>query len=983
MSNIKVKMTPHLSHFRSEVSGIATVVKKYFEYLPQFGIELVKPEAKRFDLRAVHAGMTGAEAEICHLHGLYWTGDYSAPAWEYEVNALIVEAIRHAKAVTVPSAWVAEAFQRDLRYTPHIIGHGVEWDEWQHNEPNEGYILGYGKNRSGTDVCDPAFLNRLAPRFPYLDFLATFAPQGAARNITAIGTQPYEDFKKVVQRAAVYISPIKETWGCLTVEAMAAGIPVLGVNLGGNKELIEHGINGYLYEPGNYDDMAEGLAYCIKHRKILGDNGREAAKAYTWLAACERVAEVYRLAMVEEPATVSVVIPVYNKTKEELDRAIESCKVQTLKPQEIIVIKDGGNDAHFSFTLGMESGIVSNPGYPQVIYIKQDNQGVANARNNGIALAHSKYITCLDSDDWLEPTFLETCVKALESDRSLGIAYTKLRWHNHETGQTEVSAWPAEWDFDKQLKKQNQIPTCCTFRRVMWERLGGYRQRYAPGGAGAEDGEFWLRAGAYGWKAELVTPEPLFNYSLGGSVSANKSYSEPDWLAWHPFTKDNRHPFASYATPKKQSHDVYQYDEPVISVVIPVGPGHEKELINALDSLEAQTLRKWEAIVVDDTATTDYSKVPDFKESLILKAYPYIRLVTIKELDSSYHYKQMGAGFARNRGVELARAPLILFLDADDTLHPQALEKMLAKWNSTGMAVYTDYVGQAFIEESFAVGLQEKSRLQSFDTKTGEAIINYQAFEFDCARALRQPEEDNPYIWNLITTLFPKSWHNEIGGFDETMETWEDWDYWLRMVRAGHCFIRLPEQLVRYRFYTGQRRSLASGDTTEGRHKAQSMIEYLKQKYEGQEVMGCGCKKNGTNAGTVAGSAVESSSLHVADNDFVRAEYIGPGGNHHIIGAFEFNHDPGLPSRKKGDKWVLYYGYKGRGHVTNVHKEDIRLKPKDWRVLSEISQLETVIKPPPEPMPVTAAPKAVVTKTEAIERLTKAKERAKGKAQSQ
>lgn len=938
MSNIKVKMTPHLSHFRSEVSGIATVVKKWFHYLPQFGIELVKPDAKKYDLVAAHAGMTGPEVDVVHLHGVYWSADYAAPTWEYEVNGRIVQAVRHAKEVTVPSEWTSELFKRDMRFSPHVIGHGVDWDEWQHNEPDEGYILAYGKNRAGTDVCDPGFITALAHRFPYLTFVVTFAPSGAPKNVQAIGLTPHEEFKKIIQRASVVISPIKETWGVMQAESLAAGKPVLGVDLGGNRELIETGVNGYLYEPGNYDDMAEGLAYCLKHRKILGENARETAKALTWEKSIEKLAEVYRLAMVKEPPTVSVVIPVYNKTGEEIKRAIGSCLAQSLKPNEVIVVNDGSQDKH----LALEIIETYYNNAPEVRHIYQNNQGVANARNNGIASTRSKYICPLDADDWLEPTFLETCVKALEADRSLGIAYTRLQWHNHQTGETGISDWPGEWDFDRQLKKQNQVPTCCTFRREMWERLGGYRQRYAPGGAGAEDAEFWLRAGAYGWGAKLVTEEALFNYSFGGSVSANKNYVEPDWLAWQPWVKDEKHPFASYATPKKLSHPVTQYDEPQVSVVIPVGPGHEKELINALDSLEAQSFRKWEAIVVDDTGPTEC--VP----KSILTAYPYIKAIKV--------FGQYGAGYARNRGAELARAPFLLFLDADDTLHPSAIEKMMEKWNETGQAVYTDYVGQAYIEEAYALSLEQKSRLQSFDPKTGEATISYQAFDFDCARALRQPEPGSPYIWNLITTLHPKAWHIEIGGFDEAMDTWEDWDYWLRIVQKGHCFTRLPEQLIRYRFYTGTRRSLASADTTEGRQKAEAMLKYMSTKYERLEVMGCGCKDKGSN-GTATIAALQMGVESMADSNFVKARYAGKQGNHHIWGDSVFEHNPGPPARKHpGGGFKFYYGYASRGLETLVYRGDVALKPDNWQVLPEkVNQIEAIIQRPGPPVPMGAA----------------------------
>lgn len=957
---VRVKMTPHLSHFRSEVSGIATVIKKWFQHLPKFDIELVKPDAKKYDLVAAHAGMTGAECDIAHLHGLYFSADYAAPAWEYEINARIVQAVRNAKAVTVPSSWVATLFQRDMRFTPHIIGHGVDWDEWQHNEPDEGYILAYGKNRMGTDVCDPSFVTPLARRFPYLTFVVTFAPKGTPSNVQQIGLTPHEEFKKVIQRASVVISPIKETWGVMQAEAMAAGKPILGINKGGNLDLIQHGQTGYLYDPGDPDDIAEGLTYCLKYRRILGENGRELARDFTWEAAVEKVAGVYRLAMAEDNphsimATmnkplplVSIIIPCHDKAST-IKRAISSVKAQTLNNLECFVILDRCSDGSSE-----EAGRAIRDDLR--FNLCQVNHGnVADTRNFGASQAKGLFLCFLDGDDWIDEGFLEVCVKELLADRSLGAAYTGLTYHKPD-GSTGLSPWPTEWNYDEQLAKKNQIPTCSVIRKEAWDRLGGQRSRYCGSrGAGAEDGEFYLRLGAYGWGAKKVTEEGLFHYSwMSGLVTGDPSYSEPAYQAWHPWTKDEIHPFASYATPKRQSHPVQQFDEPEVSVIIPVGPGHEGEVINALDSLEAQTFRKWEAILVSDTgkAMTDWSVQPE-------KSYPYVRRVkAAPQTKVNGHYLPFGAGHSRNLGAKMARSPLLLFLDADDTLHPDALEKMLKRWNETGQAVYCDYVGQAYISEEHALSLEEKNRLQSFNPRTGEAIIGYQAFDFDCARALRQPEPGSPYIWNLITTLHPRAWHSQIGGFDEAMDTWEDWDYWLRLVRAGHCFTRIPEQLVRYRFYTGKRRSLASADTAEGRQKAEAMLKYMSSKYERLEGMGCGCKNNGKDNGTATIAAMQTGMESMADSNFVRARYTGKQGNHHIWGDTFFETNPGPPARKApGGGWKFYYGYASRGLETLIYREDVKLKPNDWQILPEkINQIETVIQRPGPPVPMLGMP---------------------------
>jgi glycosyltransferase involved in cell wall biosynthesis len=376
---------------------------------------------------------------------------------------------------------------------------------------------------------------------------------------------------------------------------------------------------------------------------------------------------------------VTVVVPVFNYGHTVV-RAIESVKSQTLNNLECVVVDDGSSDDSKD---AVENAI---KGDLRFRYVYQDNKGVAHARNKGISLGSGRYICCLDADDAIEPNFLETLVPHLEKEAGLGIAYSGLTYVLPD-GRTGLSEWPGAWDFQEQLKRKNQIPTCCVFRRAMWERLGGYKQRYAPDGQGAEDAEFWLRSGAYGWQSKKVTQEGLFIYSwMSGRASGAKDYKEVDWLELHPWTRDNKHPFASYALPDKWSHPVNQYDEPEVSVIIPVGPGHEGLLIDALDSLESQTFRKWEAIVVWDSLGEPIFNGVDYRVS-----YPYVRWV--------FTSGSIGAGAARNRGAEIARGKLLLFLDSDDFLLPNFLERTVQVFNSTGYATYTDYEGWAIVND--------------------------------------------------------------------------------------------------------------------------------------------------------------------------------------------------------------------------------------------------------------------------------------------
>jgi glycosyltransferase involved in cell wall biosynthesis len=924
---MRVRVVPHLDEMKGGESGIHEVVRKWFKYLPKYGIELVKKGVDSFDILAVHAGMASKFSNdinvVSHLHGLYWTSDYAALAWEWAANASVIESIVRADAVTVPSNWVNETLQRDMRISGTVIPHGVDWDEWQHERPHDEYILAYAKNRV-MDVCNPAFITELARRFPDKLFLCTFAPKDSPNNVRILGLVPHEKMKEVIQRAAVLISPVKETFGILTLESMASGTPVLGYDYGGNRDLIKHGVNGYLARPLDIDDLASGLDYCLKYRDVLGKNGNQLAKEYTWDIACEKLAKVYESSMILHGNKVSVVIPSYNYAHKVGD-AIESALNQTRLPIEIIVIDDGSTDDTEQVVKKYSNSLIP------VRYYRQDNGGVAVARNRGISISSGDYVVCLDADDRIDTEFLRACIESMDEDPTLGIAYTGLLTVSPD-GKSSVSPWPPPYNFDNMVydKGINQIPTCCMFRKNMWQRLGGYRSRYCPNGAGSEDAEFWLRAGLYGFKGKKVTDAPLFIYSYkSGRVSGDKNYREIDWRSLHPSTKDQQHPFACVATPAngRPSHPVRQYDEPVISVIIPIGPGHKQHVFNALDSLESQTLRRWEAILIDDTGEEggwNFDGVTN-----IIEAYPYVRLYKTEG--------KKGSGFARNLGVKHARAPLVLFLDADDNLLvPNVLETMLHVWNEEGAAVYTDYASKSFISEEEAERLKGNKRLLDYNPDNGLAMHLSYAADYDCDKAVAQPA--NPlYIWNLITTLIPKIWHNEIGGFDENMPSWEDWEYWLRMARAGKCFVRIAEPMVAYRFYTGVRRET-------GIQMPRDLLDYITKKLEGVDIMpcrSCGGNKRSVTVPVPVNQAQPSAGNQIVDKDMVLVVYDNPNrGQHKVVGA----------STK------INYGYRQGGGVEKfyVHKDDIANYPDWFRPFAPpaevISQTQLEVPPPPPPV---------------------------------
>lgn len=901
---MKVRIVPDGNDDDTAVSQVA---RAYVKHLPKYGVQFVGRDAS-YDVKAAHAGITGGDCTVAILHGLYWTADYPASNMEYHVNSNIVQAVRSAKCITVPSPWVAEVFQRDMRINPYVVPHGIDHSQWINTYTRGDYIL-WNKNRI-SDVCDPNPLGVIAARLRDKFFVSTYSPDTSFPNIKVVGTMVHSEMKKIVQQAGVYLSTVKETFCLGALEALASGIPVAGFDYGGNHYLVHHGLDGYLAKPGDYDDLARGIEYCLKNKVTLGKNAMELSKQWTWERAVDKLYHVFEESLKEIPLSVSVIIPCYNYA-DKVGRAIESAINQEFKPSEIIVVDDGSSD-NCSDVVSRYIG--TNPNIT-VKYIKQANLGVANARNTGVSISSGKYICCLDADDKIEPLFLKRCVYAMETDKSISIGYTKLAFISRD-GKTGVSDWPTEYDYNNQLQKHNQIPTCCVMKREVWERLGGQRQRYAPDGAGAEDGEFWLRTGAYGFKAKLITNEPLFTYTAGSGNTSRQGYKEVDWTTWHPWVTDNKHPFASLATAKRLgSHPVRQYDEPLISVVIPVGEKHENTVIDALDSLEAQTFRRWEAVVVWDSPN---SPAPE-----LLKAYPYIRLFYTKSPKS-------GAGKARNIGASNSRGNFLVFLDADDYLIPNAFERMITEWQYGESIIYSDYFGISTIAETDLSNY--KDRIIDYRPKNQQALIRYNSQNYDCILAQKQPIIDHIYHWCLVTCLIPKVWHDEIGGFDEDMLSWEDVDYHWRMAQAGKCYTRIAEPLMVYRFDTGNRRIFASSDNNAS--VGSELLGYMHEKYKGVKNMTpchtCGQQKSvgvSQQAQQDYEKMIQIMSGNVqtgekmSDNEFVEVIYTHPNRGDHMVSRQPSGIDYGM--RAGGDRFL-------------VHIKDVEGSPHLFRKITDV-----------------------------------------------
>lgn len=199
-----------------------------------------------------------------------------------------------------------------------------------------------------------------------------------------------------------------------------------------------------------------------------------------------------------EEDLVSIVIPCY-KQANYLPDAINSALNQTYKNVEVIVVNDGSPD---------NTSEVARK-YP-VRLVEKPNGGLSSARNAGIKAAKGKWILTLDSDDKIDPTYIQKAIglNDIVSCDLITFGDENQKWDSPNTFPT----------LDQEIM-DNQIHCCSLYKKEIWDKIGGYDENMK---LGYEDWDFWIRAMIAGYKIQVLR-EPLFFYRKHGISMVNGS----------------------------------------------------------------------------------------------------------------------------------------------------------------------------------------------------------------------------------------------------------------------------------------------------------------------------------------------------------------------------------------------------------------------------------------------------------------------------
>ncbi|HJJ12634.1 MAG TPA: glycosyltransferase [Clostridiaceae bacterium] len=182
---------------------------------------------------------------------------------------------------------------------------------------------------------------------------------------------------------------------------------------------------------------------------------------------------------------ISVVIPFYND-KDYIKQSVNSILNQTFPYYEILIIDDGSKDES-----SLEKLKEVETSDKRIKVFHKENEGLSATRDYGASQSSKtcKYIMFLDSDDLLEPTYLECAYWTLETNEKASWAYSDSVGFD-----AEQYTWNKWFDSEK-LKKENELVSAALVRKSDFLDVGGYELREK---AVNEDWNFWLKLIAKG-----------------------------------------------------------------------------------------------------------------------------------------------------------------------------------------------------------------------------------------------------------------------------------------------------------------------------------------------------------------------------------------------------------------------------------------------------------------------------------------------------
>lgn len=372
---------------------------------------------------------------------------------------------------------------------------------------------------------------------------------------------------------------------------------------------------------------------------------------------------------------ISIVIPVYNVTEDQLTECIESILNQTYKNWELILVDDCSTwECVFDVLKKYE-----NRDKVTVIY-RETNGHISEATNTGLEIVKGEFVAFCDCDDVIAVNALYEFVKALNTNPDVDFLYSDEDKLSEDGKKRHSPFFKPDWSPDTfmSIMYTNHL---ALYRTELVRKTGGLRSAFN----GAQDYDFTLRFMELSNNKRVChIPKVLYYWRERGESLAAGAEAKPYALEAVRKAKEEalkRRGWSGtveYVNSMSQYRVVYKNDSnPLVSIIIP-SKDHANLLKQCISTiLEYTKYPNFEFIVVDNGSCEEQRKeIEDY----------------LADKQARYYYQKMEFNFSKmcNIGASHAKGEYFLFLNDD-------IENFQEDWLGR-------MVGQASLEHVGAVG---------------------------------------------------------------------------------------------------------------------------------------------------------------------------------------------------------------------------------------------------------------------------------------
>src|SRR2546427_1244508 len=470
--------------------------------------------------------------------------------------------------------------------------------------------------------------------------------------------------------------------------------------------------------------------------------------------------------------TVSIVMPVYNGSKEYLTKALDSVQNQYYPFWELCICDDASSAPHVRKVLEDYAG---NDKRIKVVF-SEKNGGIAVASNRALELATGEFIGLLDYDDELTPDALYEVAKTLQ-EVDADLIYSdedKLDANGARCNPFFKPAWSPDL-----LLSCNYICHFGVYRKSLVDQIGGFREGFD----GSQDYDLVLR---FTEKSEKIVhiPKILYHWrKASGSVSAStlsKPYAYEAGKKGLQESLCRRNMAGEVSTEKFLGY--YRVKRKLVSpgkVSIIITTRDRLELLRrCIDSIERETeYRNYEIVIVNN----------DSKESATLEYFERTPHRVIHDAAATFNFSRLN-----NRAAKEVNGEYLVFLNND-------IEVISDEW----LSAMIEHAQRPRVGAVGAKLLYPDNRIQhagvvlGIDGPAGHShkFMNgyYDSGYFGFPHIIRNYSAVTGACLMIRRTLF-----EEIGGLDEEnlAVAYNDIDLCLRLRRAGYLIVYTPYALL-------------------------------------------------------------------------------------------------------------------------------------------------------------------------------------------